>query len=352
MPAPTHRDGPESAGPRRRLRAIFAADIANFSGQVSVSETLAYRKVSKILRNARKAVEAHNGQILGMPGDGLLALFESAVDAVHCALAVQEMLAAEDSRGMRLRIGVHLGEVLFEDDVPFGESINVAARLEALADPGGILVSGAVVDAVSARVAATFEDRGVPRLKNIPRRIATFSVAPAGPQQGGEQEPASCDVLDRTTRVTRKALQHTVSEALALDPEGGAVRRAGGTCEPTPAGPAPRQGPASGVADAPTPARHGAPPGAPGSVTAAPPAVPAAAVPTGPPRGVDRAVADFLTDALAVHIGPVARVIVARALKRALTVDALLDELAAKIPSEGERQTFRASVGDLRTREG
>jgi class 3 adenylate cyclase len=364
MAAQSHADGPENAGPRRRLRAIFVADLANFSGQVSVSETLTYRNVSKILRNARKTVEAYNGQIISMAGDGLVALFESAVDAVHCALAVQEKVGAEDQRGMRMRIGLHLGEVLFEDDVPFGESINVAARLEALADPGSILVSGAVVDAVSARVAATFEYRGVPRLKNIPRRISTFSVTPTCAHPLGEEAPGPFDVLDRTARVTRKALKHIVGEARAPEPaaEARAVDEPG-------VGPAP-QGHVASRPGAPCPAAatptadaaERAPAAAEKSGEVSPGMAPAAPAPGAPAaqaapasagvRAVDRALADFLSDALAIHMGPVARVIVARALRTASSLDALLDELANKIPSESERQIFRASVQDLVTREG
>ena len=101
------------------------------------------------------------GWLFGMPGDGIFALFESAIDAVRCALGLQSRLAAlPELSALRLRIGVHLGEVLFQDELPFGESLVIAARLESLAEPGGILVSSSVMDAVAPRIAARFVDKG------------------------------------------------------------------------------------------------------------------------------------------------------------------------------------------------
>jgi class 3 adenylate cyclase len=338
MPGEIKLDGPDTAAPRRRLRAVFAADIANFSGRVSVSETMAYRHVSKILNGARAAIESHNGEIICMPGDGLLALFESAVDAVHCALAIQETLAASERfGGMRLRIGVHLGEVLFQDDAPFGEPINVAARLEGLAEPGRILVSGAVVDAVSARVAATFEARGVPRLKNIPRRITTFCVTPAGPGKG---LAVPTDVLDRTTRLSRKSLLKssallpsvaaTTAEPVEAPRAEGAPNRSKRQRAEVPEAPSPplRETPPEG-----TPTRSALPDAA-GQVALTP------------------QTAELLVDALAVHMGPVARVIVARTCRTAATLDDLIVHLEHAIPNPSERGMFRSSVRNrLRSQE-
>jgi class 3 adenylate cyclase len=340
MPGEIKLDGPNTAAPRRRLRAVFAADIANFSGRVSVSETMAYRHVSKILNGARAAIELHNGEIICMPGDGLLALFESAVDAVHCALAIQETLAASERfGGMRLRIGVHLGEVLFQDDAPFGEPINVAARLEALAEPGHILVSGAVVDAVSARVAATFEARGVPRLKNIPRRITTFCVTPAGPGKGGALA-VPADVLDRTTRLSRKSLLKpsallpsvaaTTAEPVEAPHAEGAPNRSKRQRAEAPDGTSP---PLRETRPDGTPTRSALPDAA-GQVALTP------------------QTAELLVDALAVHMGPVARVIVARTCRTAATLDDLIVHLEHAIPNPSERGMFRSSVRNrLRSQE-
>ncbi|MDX2257885.1 MAG: adenylate/guanylate cyclase domain-containing protein [Hyphomicrobiaceae bacterium] len=220
---PPDPDRASAGRSRRRLRAAFCADVANFSGRVSVSETHAFGHLSSILKVGREELTRYEGQLIGMPGDGLFALFESAVDAVTCALVLQSRLAEHQNLGgMRLRIGIHLGDVLFDGDLPFGETLNIAARLQALADPGGTLVSGAVVDAVSARVAATFEDRGVPALKNIPRRIATFAVKPRANLADPETTPPF-EPLDQTMQLPRRgSLSASIAEALGTTGGGGA----------------------------------------------------------------------------------------------------------------------------------
>lgn len=222
-------DADETAPRRkRRLRAALAADIANFSGRVSVNETRAFGNLSSILKVGREELERHEGDLIGMPGDGLFALFESAVDAMQCAIAIQKRLSEEHNLGgMRLRIGIHVGDVLFEGDLPFGETLNIASRLESLADPGGILVSGTMVDLVSARISATFEDRGVPKLKNIPRRITTFAVHPADLSATQGADVPSRPLLDKTMQIPRKdqpapkapSLQERLAEAKHMEPD-------------------------------------------------------------------------------------------------------------------------------------
>ncbi len=219
----------------------MAADIANFSGRVSVNETHAFGNLSSILKIGREELATHDGNLIGMPGDGLFALFESAVDAIHCALAIQERLSMmQNLGGMRLRIGIHVGDVLFDGDLPFGETLNIASRLESLADPGGILISGTMVDAVSARISATFEDRGVPRLKNIPRRITTYAVHPTGADSASEAGAPSRPQLDKTMRIPGKDNEATPANSLqerlaasqmAPDPAPTAIARAK---QPTP----------------------------------------------------------------------------------------------------------------------
>lgn len=193
---------------RRSLRAVFAADIAGFSGRMSLNETNTVNALSEIRVVGRRELEKYDGWLFGMPGDGLFATFESAVNAVQCALEVQLDLANRPHlQETPLRIGIHLGEVIIEDDLPYGETLNIAARLESLADPGGILVSGTVMDAVSARVSATFEDRGVPILKNIPRRIPTYAVKPPPARSPTDQTQSGLSNLDRTTRLDRDAIR-------------------------------------------------------------------------------------------------------------------------------------------------
>ncbi|MGI9480191.1 MAG: adenylate/guanylate cyclase domain-containing protein, partial [Hyphomicrobiaceae bacterium] len=153
---------------------------------------------------------------------------------VQCALEIQLDLGNRPHlKETPLRIGIHLGEVIIEDDLPYGETLNIAARLESLAEPGGILVSGTVMDAVSARVSATFEDRGVPVLKNIPRRIPTYSVKPPPARSPADQTQSGLTNLDRTTRLDRNAIREILEGHVAA---GGA---ASGTAAPPPVNSAP-----------------------------------------------------------------------------------------------------------------
>ena len=131
-------------------------------------------------------IESNHGHIINMAGDSILAVFDTAAGAVTAALAVQRALdtssrALPDGRQMRFRIGVHLGDVIEKaDGTVYGDGVNIAARLQALADPGGIVVSEAVRGAVKSRVAAAFDDRGTQSVKNIADPVRAFSVRPEG----------------------------------------------------------------------------------------------------------------------------------------------------------------------------
>lgn len=339
--------GTEESTPKRkrRLRAALAADVANFSGRVSVSETHAFGQLSTILKIGREELELHEGELIGMPGDGLFALFESAVDAVHCALAIQERLSQQTNLGgMRLRIGIHVGDVLFEGDIPFGETLNIAARLESLADPGGILVSGTMVDAVSARISATFEDRGVPRLKNIPRRISTYAVHSVIGH--ADEEPGSAEIapLDKTMQLPRKG---TEPPAQDVAPEAPSKKEAA-TAEPVQNAPLCTRLsdilPPDSVLDlTPEPKPTTAPD--PGSTKPAKPVSPAP--PPGPPMLHDPIPADAVEEiagALAVYLGPVARVMVTRKAKTARSPSELIETLSGELSSSQERAAFRSRL--------
>jgi adenylate cyclase len=169
-------------GLQRRLAAILAADVAGYSRLMAADEggTLAQLKASR--REAvDPAIAGHRGRIVKVMGDGLLVEFASAVGAVECAAAVQRGMAARNTglpmdRCMVLRIGVHLGDVIVEDEDIFGDGVNIAARLEGLAEPGGIALSGDVRNAVRGKVELTFEDLGERHLKNIDTPVRLYQV--------------------------------------------------------------------------------------------------------------------------------------------------------------------------------
>ncbi len=179
----------------RRLAAILAADVVGFSRMMGEDET----RTLDALRQLRgevigPAVSGNGGRIVKSLGDGWLVSFDSAAEAVQCALAIQAALNAGAS--LTLRIGVHLGDVTFEDDDIFGDGVNVAARLEALAAPGGLAISDTVWSSLDGTLRSQFADKGPLTLKNIARpvRVWVRGETPGIELGPAEEEPISSDV--------------------------------------------------------------------------------------------------------------------------------------------------------------
>ena len=173
------------SGQRHRLGAILAADAVGYSRLMEADERATVAALDAARRVFRSEVEANQGHVINMAGDSVLAVFDTAAGAVTAALNAQRALetpahGVAGSPLLRFRIGVHLGDVTEADGDAYGDGINIAARLQALADPGGIVVSEAVRGAVKNRVAATFDDRGVQAVKNISDPIRAFGVRPEG----------------------------------------------------------------------------------------------------------------------------------------------------------------------------
>jgi TolB-like protein/class 3 adenylate cyclase len=174
-----------SARVERRLSAILAADVAGYSRLMGLDEVGTVR----ILREHRTVTDAmvakHGGRIVKTTGDGVLLEFPSVVDAVECAVAVQAAMAERnegvpEDRRMLYRIGINVGDILIEGDDILGDGVNVAARLESIAEPGGICISASAHDQVRSKVAVEFTDLGEQTLKNIARPIRAYAVARDG----------------------------------------------------------------------------------------------------------------------------------------------------------------------------
>jgi len=167
---------------QRRLAAILAADVAGYSRLMGTDEEDTHERLKAHLRElVEPKIGEHRGRTVKNTGDGLLAEFASVVDAVRCAAEVQRgMIDREpevpDARRIRFRIGVNLGDVIVEEHDIFGDGVNVAARLEALAEPGGICISRVVRDQVRDRLDFTFEDMGEQQVKNIARPVRVYRV--------------------------------------------------------------------------------------------------------------------------------------------------------------------------------
>src|SRR5690348_13597781 len=169
----------------RRLTAILAADVAGYSRLMGADEEGTHERLKAHLSElVNPKISEHRGRVVKNTGDGFLAEFQSVVDAVRCAVEVQRgMLDREqevpDERRIRFRIGVNLGDVIAESGDIYGDGVNVAARLEGLAEPAGICVSRVVRDQVRDRLDYTFEDMGEQQVKNIARPVRVYRVLTA-----------------------------------------------------------------------------------------------------------------------------------------------------------------------------
>ena len=167
----------------RRLAAILAADVAGYSRLMGADEEGTHERLkAHLIELVDPKIAEHRGRIVKNTGDGFLAEFPSVVDAVRCAVEMQrEMIDREpevpEERRIRFRIGVNLGDVIVEEHDIFGDGVNVAARLEGLAQPGGICISRMVRDNVRDKLDYTFEDMGEQQVKNIARPIRAHRVA-------------------------------------------------------------------------------------------------------------------------------------------------------------------------------
>jgi adenylate cyclase len=174
-----------SEGTQRRLAAIVAIDVAGYSRLMGADEegTLATLKAHR--EAVTPIVQQHGGRIVGTAGDGLLLEFPSVTEAVLCATKVQPLMAERNNdipadRKMLYRVGINLGDVMIDGDDVYGDGVNIAARLEALAEPGGVCISQTVLEHVQDRVDALFQDMGEIEVKNIARPVRVWRWRPDG----------------------------------------------------------------------------------------------------------------------------------------------------------------------------
>src|SRR5262245_51161415 len=165
----------------RKLAAILAADIAGYSTLMGADEGTTVRDLKGHQAVILAIIGDHGGRVIDTAGDGILAEFGSVVNAVECAIAVQRTMAernahVEEPRRMRFRIGVNQVDVIHDETRVYGDGVNVAARLESIAEPGGICISGKVYDEITGKIPATFQDLGLQQLKNIAQPVRVYRV--------------------------------------------------------------------------------------------------------------------------------------------------------------------------------
>src|SRR6266849_3335548 len=186
----------------RKLTAILSADVKGYSRLMGEDEEATIRTLTAYRATMTSLIQQHRGRVVDSPGDNLLAEFASAVDAVQCAVEVQQELNDKNTelpaqRKMEFRIGINVGDVIVEGERIYGDGVNIAARLEGLAEPSGICISGTVYDQIENKLALSYEYLGEQTVKNIAKPVRAWRVvlepAAAAPLVGaalrGRPEP-------------------------------------------------------------------------------------------------------------------------------------------------------------------
>jgi class 3 adenylate cyclase/uncharacterized RDD family membrane protein YckC len=203
---------------KRKLTTIFAADVDGYSRLMGEDEHSTLERLKEYREAIAAFIERHHGRVVSWSGDGLLSEFVSVVEAVQCAVEIQRDLKArndriDETKRMNFRIGINLGDVMVEDHDIFGEGVNIAARLQTLAPPGGILISGPVYEQVKSRLTLGFSFLGERQVKNIAGQVAVYGV---------ELMPGDATMM--------RVQPHSVSFAMSAPPmteakRGGLLRR-------------------------------------------------------------------------------------------------------------------------------
>jgi len=168
-------------GFKRKLTAVLSADAVEYSRLMAEDETATVKTIASYREIMSSLIKQHRGRVVDSPGDNLLAEFSSVVDAVQCAVAVQNEIKTQnaelpDNRMMEFRIGINLGDVIEEEGRIYGDGVNIAARLEAMADPGGLCVSKTAFDQIETKLPLGYEYLGEQSVKNIPKPVGAYRV--------------------------------------------------------------------------------------------------------------------------------------------------------------------------------
>ena len=230
----------------------MVADVSGFSRMMGVDEEATVDQIKEFHRQVKGLVEHFEGRVVDTAGDSVLGEFDSVVNAVRCACRIQEEQAAENvarrpEERIQTRIGIHLGDVIVEDYRVYGDGVNIAARLEPLADPGGICISDAVFQQIRNKLDLSVEDLGLKELKNIEHPIHLYRVPPVGgssvtppavnartraaeaprPSPESSDESVAGTLLRPATLVPLTIGAFLIASPLILFPSGGALPTAG-----------------------------------------------------------------------------------------------------------------------------
>src|SRR5437868_14144712 len=195
----------------RKLAAVLVADVAGYSRLMELDEEGTHQRLNALQRELFRAqIAQHHGKIIKNTGDGALVEFASVVDAIRCAVEIQRHMRERNAefavdRRIEFRIGVNLGDVIVEPNDIYGDGVNVAARLEGLADPGGLCISHTAYDQVRDKIPYLFVDRGEQMVKNITRPVRVYAL--------GADAVAALPAIGSTVEATRSS-RYRMSRAL------------------------------------------------------------------------------------------------------------------------------------------
>jgi len=174
---------PENGVPRR-LAAIVAGDISGYSRLMQLDEEGTHARVRRLERDLiEPTIREHHGRLIKTTGDGFIAIFDSPVEAVRCGIVIQQNMigrntALSKAQWIEYRIGINLGDVIIDTDDVFGDGVNVAARLEGLADPGEVFISGGIYEQIKHKIVCGYESLGDRKVKNITDPVRVYRVLP------------------------------------------------------------------------------------------------------------------------------------------------------------------------------
>jgi class 3 adenylate cyclase len=317
---------------KRRLTCILAADAVGYSQQMGLDEEGTIRVLAAHRSIIDGIITFHGGRIVSTAGDSVLAEFASVVEAVRCAVEIQEALKTrndtlpEESR-MQFRVGVNLGDVVVKDNDLLGDGVNVAARLEALAEPGGVCISSSVYDQITGKLDLGFKDIGEQTLKNISRPIRVYRVSGTG-------APQRSAPLPQRGRRERKSVPWGVGAAVVVAIAGIAAWQTGWL--------------RFGAADRVNPTTAAVP------VAAPPPSAPAPA--SAPPSPLDlgtqvRASADAIRKQVEAEVSrALSDADVARAAKSSAAAELAASRLRARADADAARIRSDAEAAATRTK--
>lgn len=216
----------EEVGTQRRLATILAADVVGYSKLMAQDEEATVRTLRSHREIIDRLIARHEGRIFNTAGDAVLAEFGSAVEAVRCAISIQDELRVRNAelvseRRMLFRIGVNVGDVIVQDGDLLGDGVNIAARLEGIAEPGGVCISGSAFEQVKNKLSVGFRDLGPQEVKNIPEPVSAFGITAAPVLVTGEDTGARNAAAAPSRRRNRKVLLGGLAALVAIAAIGG-----------------------------------------------------------------------------------------------------------------------------------